>query len=240
MGTVTGYTADRMKRIEDSTVVSGTVVGDNLILTKRDASTINAGSVRGPVGPQGIGNTGGVTVCSSTTRPAAPTKGMHIYETDTGKTLVYQSSTSGWTPPWNQPWGELAYTVMADNQQIFGGTNEIDLISLSTSWTALANRKYSTNLYISTGLINSVPPSTFYKIAKADNTILGLIHETNNSSTIKLSLREVGLAAGPVTRKAIIIQERGVILVLGNNPANNLAISSSISVEDIGPNGAPV
>ena len=53
MATVTGLTADRMLAIEAASVVDGDVVGDNLILTKHDGSTINAGNVRGPAGPQG-------------------------------------------------------------------------------------------------------------------------------------------------------------------------------------------
>lgn len=54
MATITGFTAARMQDIEDGTVVDGDVVGDNLILTKHDGSTINAGNVRGPQGIQGI------------------------------------------------------------------------------------------------------------------------------------------------------------------------------------------
>lgn len=53
MTTVTGMTADRMLSIEAASVVDGDVVGDNLILTKHDGSQINAGSVRGPAGPEG-------------------------------------------------------------------------------------------------------------------------------------------------------------------------------------------
>lgn len=53
MATVTGYTAARMKQIEDETVVNGDVVGDNLILTRRDGQTIDAGTVRGAPGPTG-------------------------------------------------------------------------------------------------------------------------------------------------------------------------------------------
>lgn len=55
MGTVTGYTAAHMKNIEDTTIISGTVVGDNLILTQRNGATINAGNVRGIQGVQGVG-----------------------------------------------------------------------------------------------------------------------------------------------------------------------------------------
>lgn len=42
-----------MLEIEAASIVDGEVVGDNLILTKHDASTINAGNVRGPQGDPG-------------------------------------------------------------------------------------------------------------------------------------------------------------------------------------------
>lgn len=53
MATVTGYTAARMKAIEDGTVVDGEIIGDDLILTKFDGTQINAGAVVGPQGPTG-------------------------------------------------------------------------------------------------------------------------------------------------------------------------------------------
>lgn len=53
MATVTGLTAERMLEIEAASVVSGAVSGDELILTKHDGSTIDAGNVRGPQGPVG-------------------------------------------------------------------------------------------------------------------------------------------------------------------------------------------
>ena len=53
MATVTGFTAARMKEIEDATVINGGVVDDDLVLVRRDGGTINAGNVRGPAGFQG-------------------------------------------------------------------------------------------------------------------------------------------------------------------------------------------
>jgi microcystin-dependent protein len=53
MATVTGFTAERMLNIENSTVVDGEVQGDNLILQTRDGTPIDAGSVRGPKGDTG-------------------------------------------------------------------------------------------------------------------------------------------------------------------------------------------
>lgn len=53
MTTVTGLTAARMLQIEAASVVDGDVIGGNLILTKHDGTTINAGPVTGPQGPAG-------------------------------------------------------------------------------------------------------------------------------------------------------------------------------------------
>lgn len=58
MGVITGLTAERMLAIEAASVVDGDVVGDDLFLTKRDGTLINAGNVRGgpgPTGPMGQG-----------------------------------------------------------------------------------------------------------------------------------------------------------------------------------------
>jgi hypothetical protein len=53
MATVTSLTAERMLAIEAASVIDGDVIGDNLILTKKDGSQINAGDVRGPQGIPG-------------------------------------------------------------------------------------------------------------------------------------------------------------------------------------------
>lgn len=53
MATVTVFTADRMQEIEDNAIVDGSVVGDNLILTRNNATSFDAGNVRGPQGVPG-------------------------------------------------------------------------------------------------------------------------------------------------------------------------------------------
>lgn len=55
-------------------------------------------------------------VCTSSTYPTSPTAGMLIYETDTNKFLQYTTSTTGWQPPWNTPWGEIGYAQTTSTQ----------------------------------------------------------------------------------------------------------------------------
>ena len=53
MATITGLTAARMQEIEAASIVDGEVINGELILTKHDGTTINAGPVLGPAGPPG-------------------------------------------------------------------------------------------------------------------------------------------------------------------------------------------
>ncbi|MCA9367423.1 hypothetical protein KC887_04145 [Candidatus Kaiserbacteria bacterium] len=60
MATVSGFTSDRMLEIENAAIVSGAIVGDDLILEPKGFATspgtypkINAGDVRGPTGATG-------------------------------------------------------------------------------------------------------------------------------------------------------------------------------------------
>lgn len=94
VATVTGYTAPRMKEIEDSAIVSGIVVGDDLMLTRFDGEVINAGNVRGIQGPPGSSGDTAILIVTSTTRPSAPFDGSFIYETDTKR--LYSWDGSAW------------------------------------------------------------------------------------------------------------------------------------------------
>lgn len=98
MATVTAFTAERMKEIEDSAVVGGHITGPNLILVRHDGTSFNAGEVVGPSGPAGPAGSSGDTsiqVVTSTTRPSSPFTGLVIYETDTKFLLIYHGS---WKP----------------------------------------------------------------------------------------------------------------------------------------------
>lgn len=85
MATVTGYTAERMKEIEDSAIIAGVIVGNDLILTRFDGEQVNAGNVRGPQGPTGSLSDTSIQIVTSSTRPENPYTGVMIYETDTAQ-----------------------------------------------------------------------------------------------------------------------------------------------------------
>lgn len=91
MATVTGLTATRMLAIEAASVVSGAVDGTthHLILTKHDASTIDAGNVQGPVGP-------GLKTTSGTPSSGTGIDGEMRIDPSTG--LIYGPKASGAWP----------------------------------------------------------------------------------------------------------------------------------------------
>lgn len=93
MATITGLTAARMQEIIDSTIVDADVVGDNLILTKDDGSTIDAGSVRGPAGAPGApaSNLG-----KGAAFPAGPTDGDLFIRTDQVGDPLYKFTDGAW------------------------------------------------------------------------------------------------------------------------------------------------
>jgi microcystin-dependent protein len=105
MGTITGLTAERMTEMENATVVDGNVVGDNLILQTKDGTPIDAGSVRGPIGPPGV-NGSGFVICTSTTRPVftPADEGQAIYETDSDLVFIWDG-TAWIDPPGATPLG---------------------------------------------------------------------------------------------------------------------------------------
>lgn len=133
MATVSGLTAERMLEIEAASVVDGAVVGDNLILTRQDASTINAGNVRGPVGPTGLTGpqgTPGVT--------PAPT----FLEKFDGPTLSgYSDKVAGSLANYTLSGGKLAATdatlsgdIVRTTPSLPKNTMHMAMVDLTTNW----------------------------------------------------------------------------------------------------------
>lgn len=93
-GTVTGYTSARMKNIEDTTVVDGEVVGDDLHLLQRDGTVINAGNVRGPQGNAlSAWPVGSIFIAAVATSPATLLGGGTWARFGQGRVLVSQDGT---------------------------------------------------------------------------------------------------------------------------------------------------
>lgn len=78
-------------------------------------------------------------IVTSTTRPTSPETGTVIYESDTYKLLQYTTATTGWVPPWNLPWGFVAYAYNAPPTN----TAMTNYTVVTTNLTGVpANRRY--------------------------------------------------------------------------------------------------
>jgi len=134
MATVNGFTAEHMQTIKDGTITSASLVNYELIFTKYNNTTLNVGNVRGATG---------TIACTSATRPASPTVGQIIYETDTGKQLIYYGATTLWRQPWNMPWGIIAN--MTDTGTRTFTTTATAITNVTASVPMLLNRYYELN-----------------------------------------------------------------------------------------------
>lgn len=98
MATITGYTAARMAEIENASIVDGYIDGDDLILVRYDGGTINAGNVRGLVGPQNPdGNPSGTILMGGW--DVAPTGYLMMGQTIVGGATT-QATLAGIYPNW--------------------------------------------------------------------------------------------------------------------------------------------
>lgn len=230
MATVTGYTAERMKEIEDSAIVDGDIVGDNLILKRYDGGEINAGNVRGPQGPVGPEGVQDFIICTSGTRPVTPAEGTLIYETDTDKIFAYYSG--GWNLPKNVAGGVIGHAKAEANQGGIGGV-EVDLTNLSVPINTNASRR----ILISAVLPNvssDTSDDTFALSIREGGTLL-----QNAISTIDVGNQGVSIStwvlidppAGAHTYKLTAQRANGsgtlTMFASANNPA-------SILVQDLG------
>lgn len=158
MATVTGYTAQRMKQIEDSTIIDGDILGDDLVLKYRDGSQTNAGNVRGPQGVPGPVGPTSIVVCTSSTRPVAPDlyTGLAIYETNTKAFYIYDGtawrySGSTWvctstTRPTAPFTGFMVFETDTTKVRVWNGSAWILLAGQSTPLGEIGYAQRNSNL----------------------------------------------------------------------------------------------
>lgn len=75
---------------------------------------------------------------------ARPTgyEGRAVYDTDTDALMVYASATTGWRPPWNLPWGHVAYKYTAADTTLASGATNTGVTTDQLVFAAVKNRRY--------------------------------------------------------------------------------------------------
>ena len=168
-------------------------------------------------------------VCTSTTRPASPYKGQTIYETDTGRLLVYYGATTGWQLPWGQPWGIQSYFVDTVNGRTFTTAATIPNI---TGAVSVVKDRYS-RLSFHCRFLNTVSNAgNSFEIRAATVSIASGIQQ-NLSIYVDQSLAIIGIykaaATASVTFDVRAAAGSGTLIIYGANTPTFL------SIEDIGP-----
>lgn len=184
------------------------------------------------------GRLGTFTVCTSGTHPASPVVGDSLFETDTGKFLQWQSSTTGWTPPWNSDFGNMGSATATTNQATI--TTIADLTSLTVTFTAIGNRRYKVrgNLLISGTIALDQWTLTLADGSNAvKQTWIATVAAANEVKPITPEFVVTGLAAGSQTLKFRLAKTSGTGSAASNAGA---AFIAGISVDDDGSNGAPL
>jgi len=176
-----------------------------------------------------------VTTSARISMPAA-VEGMTVYETDTDKLLTYISTTVGWQLPWNMPWGVVG--VSTGTTAATALTTSAATISTlaDVTWTAVANRRYRTTLYMPIISMSNASTLVGYITdgASAIKQQVNLTVGAGADGPINCVLYET-VSSGSTTRRArgLVTAGTGTVTASATNP-------HFLMVEDIGPSAAPV
>lgn len=121
---------------------------------------------QGAQGPQGVQGTQGnqgfqgsspnYYIGAQASPPSPLSTGLTWYQTDTGKLLIYYGATTGWQPPWQDPWGIVVATAGGTSGKGFATTTSSssgagaagvqDWSGLTVTFNALNGRIYRTTV----------------------------------------------------------------------------------------------
>lgn len=164
-------------------------------------------------------------------------RGKTIIDTTTMKQLVYYGKTTGWLPPWDQPWGQVAAVNSTSTQGVIALA---DITSLSVAVTVpCANRKYKASMFVAasttvatdlndfiiTDGANVAQVGGYLRVAPNTTAVIGFSIGTGNFSPPSGALTIKGRAQRATGT--------GTISMAGTTFAHTLIL------EDIGPNGTP-
>jgi len=178
---------------------------------------------------------------STTARDAAitsPVDGMvcYINSNDANEGLyTYAGATGGWKkgPGWNAPWGRVAHDMGFGPATATSGTTET-VVFTSSSFTALANRNY--RIIFSSSIAQTVATDTFQLRLRWDSvsgSVLWNGFPVAGGGTF-CAMTMDNITAGSHTIVCTATRTAGT----GTAQIGSL-VRANMTIEDIGPSGAP-
>lgn len=200
-------------------------------------TTIVTGNITDKRAPAGVR----APVVSAVARyQASPTDGQDVYlasgDVNEGP-WIYNGSA--WRKPWNMPWGPVAPVAQATAAQATI-TTVADLTSLSITFTAVANRRYKVTVKSIVQCTVS-GASAILTLCDASNTILNTMYFTAPAAN---GIGDASFTHDTTTPSAAGSYTFKLRLALnsGTGSVSSFAAATApaqLTVEDIGPNGAP-
>jgi hypothetical protein len=188
MAVVTGYTAGHMQEIEDATIVSGAIVSGNLILTRHDGSTFDAGAISSAV-PAASETVAGIVELATTAETTAGTDATRAV-TPAGLLTVVSSkqpqdddlSAIANMTPVNDDFIQRKSGVWVARTLAQVATDLIATPSMAASDTQKGLVELATNAEVSTGTDTgrAVTPAGLAALA-ASETLKGLVELATNT-----------------------------------------------------------
>lgn len=226
---------------------AGTVAPEGVITAEPGSvHMVSDGNIYGKV--SGSGNTGWrcvfgpnttlVTICTDTTRPGSPFQYQRIYETNTGKDLMYYGATTGWKQLWYDNWGTpLAYQTGASIASV--GTTPT-LVATGPVYTPDgANRKLKVTLHGTyTGTVGGDFFQSEIRLTSTGGTLLSAQRLTSTSAGCQLPFSMEYIYT--TTTGAAITPCWIVTRLSGTGTCGSLAgVPLYWTVEDVGPSSTP-
>lgn len=164
----------------------------------------------------------------------SPVRGMMCFMLDTGKLLWYYGATTGWQPPWGDPWGQMDISSGTAAAGTSSGTTETSILASDSFTVPAANRNYE--VLASCSPFPTVTTDLFTMRLRLDSTAGAelVAHRMTWTTVGQGNCTLTGALEAP-TAAAHTIQVTGQ-RILGTGTVTHLGgIKWSIIVNDIGP-----
>lgn len=169
----------------------------------------------------------------------APERGMTAYvaSNDVNEGYYTYNGTTWRARAWNEPWGYIGYATATADQT--GITTETDLTGCSITWTAVNNRYYLVQAFTQaySTVVDDIVQLKITDAANASKQIAPFAIRSTSVATSVMASVIVTSLTGSTTLKARVVRASGTGTIRCLAGAGYPAF---ISIQDIGPSGAPV